>query len=448
MSAIHYPHSKTLLRQLSRELPQITHGKGIYLFDDSGKSYLDASGGALVTTLGHGLETLIDSITHQMKRVSYVNGTQFTTPITEMASQKLSARAQAIGLDQVAYLSSGSEAVEAALKFARQLWVDRGFPAKHKVISRTPGYHGNTLYALSASGRPHYKTLYGPMLATNILNVKTPYGYRCPVDYETQGAEFYAQELERVVLENNPDTIASFIFEPVSGSSTGGWSPPRTYFDRVTEICKKYGILMIADEVLCGSGRTGKFFASEHFGLKPDIAVLGKGLNAGILPVSAFIVKSSAVDTIKNASGNLQHAQTYMHAPMMTATVNAVLDYLTEHHVLENSVAVGNVWRNQLKERLSRHPHVGCVTGIGHLCGVEFVQNKVTREPFPIAKKTALKFAEFALKKGLILWPNYGQADGTNGDLVIMGPSLLMTPTEAQACVQLLDECLQDFFNS
>jgi len=455
MNTIHYPQGHTLLRNLTKNFPLCTHGKGVHLFDQSGKKYFDGSGGALVASLGHGNEELAAEIFEQMKKVAYVNGTQFTSPAMEECSQLLSDKAKAIGLDRVGLLASGSEVVEAAIKYARQLWYDRGFPNKHKLISRTPGYHGNTLYALSASGRPHYKKVYGPLISP-VLSISAPYGYRAPFiqtndpdelmrQYHELGADHYARELEALIDREGADTISAFIFETVSGSSTGAWVAPKGYFQRVQEICRKNNILMIADEVMCGSGRTGKFFAAEHEHLKPDVLVLGKGINAGFMPVSAILVRQSDVDTMKQGSGGFMHAQTYMQSPSMAATALAVMKYLDRRQVLQKSQAVSAHWLSELKRHLQSLPFVGSVTGIGHMAGVEFVQDKATKQPFPVAKKFAPKFVQHAQDRGLILWPNYGQADGVNGDLVMLGPSLEMTMDEADECVALLKSAIKEF---
>jgi adenosylmethionine-8-amino-7-oxononanoate aminotransferase len=451
----HYPDGNVLLRNLSKTYPVISHGKGVHLFDQDGKKYFDGSGGALVATLGHGNVELAERVADQMKRVAYVNGMQFTSLAMEELASKLAKKAGPLGLNRVTLLASGSEAVEAAIKFARQLWVDRGQPGKHKLISRTPGYHGNTLYALSASGRPHYKKLYGPLLSP-VLTLSTPYGYRSPIvqsndtdemlrEYHEKGADHYARELEALIEKEGADSISAFLFETVSGSSTGGWVPPKGYFHRVESICKKHDILLIADEVLCGSGRTGKFFAAEHYGLKPDVLVLGKGLNAGLMPVAAVLVKQTDVDVMKRASGGFLHAQTYMQAPSMAATALAVLDHLDSHHTLEKAAPVSVHWLSELHRRLHPLPFVGSITGIGHMAGIEFVEDKATKRPYPIAKKFAQKFVQHAQDQGLILWPNYGQADGVNGDLVILGPSFEMTMTEADECVELLKHAIETF---
>ncbi|NDG83983.1 MAG: aspartate aminotransferase family protein [Proteobacteria bacterium] len=451
----HYPDGHVLLRNLNKTYPIVTHGKGVHLFDEAGKKYFDAAGGALVANLGHGNEELVARIAEQMKRVAYVNGMQFTSRAMESLADNLAKKAAPLGLDRVTLLASGSEAVEAAIKFARQLWVDRGSPGKHKLIARTPGYHGNTLYALSASGRPHYKKVYGPLLSP-VLTVSTPYAYRCPVirsndpdemmrEYHQSGADHYLRELETLIEREGPETISAFILETVSGSSTGAWIPPKGYLHRVQELCKKHEILLIADEVLCGSGRTGRFFAAEHDHFKPDILVLGKGLNAGLMPVAAVLTKTKDVNTMKSASGGFLHAQTYMQAPSMAATALAVVEYLDQHEVLQKSKPVSEHWLSELQRHLHALPFVGSVTGIGHMAGIEFVEDKAAKRPFPIAKKFALKFVQHAQDQGLILWPNYGQADGTNGDLVIMGPSLQMTMQEADECVDRLKHAITTF---
>ena len=446
---IHYPQGNVLLRNLKKNYPVVTHGIGVHLFDQDGKKYFDGSGGALVATLGHGNEELARGVYEQLKKVAYANGMQFTSVAAEECAKILAKKAAPLGLNKVTLLASGSEAVEAAIKFARQLWMDRGQPKKHKLITRTPGYHGNTLYALSASGRPHYKKVYGPLLSP-VVTISAPYGYRCPIaqntaEYHAKGADYYARELEETIAREGADTISAFIFETVSGSSTGAWVPPHGYYQRVQEICKKNDILMIADEVMCGSGRTGKFFACEHYALKPDMVVLGKGLNAGLMPVSALIVKEQDVNTMKNTSGGFMHAQTYMLSPSMAATALTVLNFLDQHQVLEKSHEVSQHWLSELERHILPLKHVGSVQGIGHMAGVEFVQDKATKTPFPIAKKFAQNFVQHAQDHGLILWPNYGQADGVNGDLVILGPSLLMTHAEADECVDLLKRAIETF---
>jgi adenosylmethionine-8-amino-7-oxononanoate aminotransferase len=265
------------------------------------------------------------------------------------------------------------------------------------------------------------------------------------LEYHAKGTDFYAKELEDLIAKEGADTISTFLMEPVSGSSTGAWIAPKGYGARMREICNRHKILIIADEVMCGAGRTGTFFASEPMELKPDVLVLGKGINAGLMPVAALLVKESDVNSMKAASGGFMHAQTYMQAPSMAATALAVLTYLDQHQVLEKAKPVSAIFQRELQEQILPLPHVGSVTGIGHMAGVEFVANKSTKAPYPIAQKFVQKFVTHAQDQGLILWPNYGQADGVNGDLVMLGPPLTMSESEARECVTLLKHSIATF---
>lgn len=442
---IKYPEGHTLLRNLDKSYPIVSHGKGMELFDTSGNRYLDVSSGAMVVSLGHGNTEIIDAINRQMLRVAYVNGQQFTSSAMEDFSNKLSEYGQAIGLDKVIVLSSGSEAVEAAIKLARQIAYEKGETKRTKLISRTPGYHGNTLYALSASSRAHYKKVYGPLLST-VPTVSTPYEYRSPVDnYSTEGADYYAHELEQKILEEDPETIFAFILEPVSGSSTGASVPPPYYLKKVREICDKYGILIIADEVLCGAGRTGKFFASEHQSFHPDICVLGKSINGGYIPTSAVLLKSSDADLIHSHTGYFVHAQTYMQAPSVAATGLAVLNYLEKYKILERAIPVAEYFQSELRKNLLELDHVGSVQGIGHLAGVEFVLDKDSKNPFDRSQKVAERFIQEAQDKGLIFWPNTGHADGVNGDLIMLAPPLNVSESELAEVIDRLKGVIKDF---
>ncbi len=443
---VRYPDGNTLLRNLERAYPVVSHGEGIYLFDEDGKRYTDGSSGALVASLGHGNREVADKIALQLGRVAYVNGMQFTSRAMESVATAL-ARLAPKGFGRVALLGSGSEAVEAALKFARQLCVERGQGERSKVIARTPGYHGNTLYALSASGRPHYKKWFGPMLS-DVLTVSAPYAYRAPVaDYARDGAEHYARELEELIAAAGAHTICAFILEPVIGSSAGAALPPPGYMQRVTEICRKHGILIIADEVLCGAGRTGKFFAGDHFGLVPDIFVLGKGLSGGYVPTSAVLVREDHLAEIKAGSGYFMHAQTYLHAPAMAAAALATLEYMAAHQTVENAARMGEILQGSLRERVLPLPGVGNVSGIGLLAGVEFVADKANKTPYPRAKKLVERFVQQCFEDGLILWPNTGHAGGSDGDLVMIGPPLTINEGETRALVEHLAKNIELFFS-
>ena len=448
-SAVHYPDGNVLLRNLGKDLPVISHGEGIYLFDRDGRRYVDASAGALVVSVGHGNREVADAIHAQLLRVGYVNGTQFTSDATETLATRLGETVAnelpGFGRARAAFLCSGSEAVEAAVKFARQLWVERGEPARSKVIARVPSYHGNTLYALSASGRPHYRTLYGPLLSS-VLTTPAPYPYRSGLeDYARDGAEHYVGHLESLIESEGPGTIAAFIVEPVIGSSAGAAVPPPGYFERVRRLCDRHGIFVIADEVLSGTGRCGAFFASHRTSLTPDVIVLGKGLGGGYAPLSALIVKQAHVDEMRRGTGHFQHAQTYLQAPFITAAGVAVLDYFERHDLVERSLRIGARLQNRLLGRLSSIAYVGCVQGLGLLAGVELVADKSTRTPFPRERKVAERIAAYLFERGIIVWPNVGQADGTRGDLFMIGPPLVIDEEQVDELASTLAEALEEF---
>lgn len=444
---VKYPQGNVLLRNLAKNYPVISHGHGAYLYDKEGKDYIDASGGAMVVSIGHGNEFVAQRIYEQALKVSYINGQHFTSdPMEDFATRLV--QLMPPGLNRVAILSSGSEANEAAFKFVRQLWVDRGQTQRSKFIARKPGYHGNTLFALSASARPSYKKCFGPMLS-EIHMVDAPYEYRTPVEnYHRDGADFYAKQFEELIAREGPDTLAGFIFEPIIGSSAGGSCPPNGYFKKISDLCHKYGILMIADEVLCGSGRTGRFLASEHFNLEPDIVVLGKSINGGMIPLSCVVIKEEHLNEIQKVSGNFMHAQTYLQSPLLASCGLAVLDYYEKENLLQKCAQQGTYLHEQLKKELMPLPAVGFITGLGLLAGVEFVENKATKQAFPRAEKRAEKLIQSAMDHGLILWPNAGQADEVNGDLVMIAPPLGIESQEIDVLVQRLKTSILAVFKN
>jgi adenosylmethionine-8-amino-7-oxononanoate aminotransferase len=449
MTRVRYPQGHVLLRSLGKDLPIVSHGEGIYLFDRDGKRYVDAAAGALVASVGHGNREVADAIHAQLLRVGYVNGTQFTSDATEALAARLASLVErelpAFGPARAAFLCSGSETVEAAVKFARQLWMERGEPARTKVLARIPSYHGNTLYALSASGRPHYRKLYGPLLS-EVVTTPAPYPYRSGLDdYARDGAEHYARQLEALIEKEGPHTIAAFIVEPVIGSSAGAAVPPAGYFERVRSVCDRHGILVIADEVLCGTGRCGAFFASHATSLVPDLLVLGKGLGGGYAPLSALLAKQAHLEEMRRGTGYFQHAQTYLQAPFITAAGLAVLDFFDRNDLVRRAAKVGTHLQAKLAEQLSALDLVGCVQGIGLLAGVELVADKKTRAPFDRERKVAERLTAHLFERGLIVWPNVGQADGANGDLFVIGPPLIIDETQIDELAIALGLALEEF---
>lgn len=441
MSVPHrYPESAVFYRVLDRELPMIVRGEGVWLYDSEGRAYLDACGGAYVANLGHGVSVVAEAVAEQIKKVAYVNGTAFTNePVEALAAElrTLSPR----GLDYAYFLSSGSEAVEAALKLARQHHVEAGQPTRHKIIARTPGYHGNTLLALSASAREHYKKMYGPWLVP-VRMIAAPYPYRLAPDDPAMTGD----ALEQAILEEGPETVAAFIAEPVGGSSTGGSVPPPGYWRRVREICDRHGVLLIADEVLTGAGRTGRWAAVEHFDVVPDIMTMGKGLSGGYVPLSAVITSERVVAPIAKGSGAFKHAQTFSHTPAICAAGLAAVRHIKGHGLVERSASMGEVLHERLRALLDL-PGVGDVRGLGLLGGVEFVADKASREPFARELKVAETLVAEAQADGLVLWSNIGHADGVRGDLVMVAPPFIITEAEIDELVRRLGAAIERTFD-
>ena len=389
--------SHVFYRKLRRTYPQIVRGRGCWLEDTEGRRYLDGSGGAFVVNIGHGVSEIGEAMAAQAARVGYVNGTMFTHDPVEQLAEEVALRSH---LDYVYFLGSGSEAVEAALKLARQYWVERERPGKHKILAQTPSYHGNTLLALSASAREHYKTLYSDWLVP-IARVPAPYPYRATPN---------ASALEDVITSEGAESVAAFIAEPVGGSSTGASVPPPDYWRQIREICDRHDVLFIADEVLTGVGRTGTWSALESYGVAPDIMTLGKGLGGGYAPISAIAVSREIVDVIRDGSGAFQHAQTFSHHPVLCAGGLATLRYLDEHDLLARVSRMAPRFHEALGA-LRDLPRVADVRGRGLLAGVEFDEPRFGE-----------RFAAAALDAGLVVWPNE--------NIAMLAPPFIITEEE------------------
>jgi len=440
--AYRYPDSHVFYRKLGRDFPRIVRGDGCYLYDENGKRYLDAVGGAYVANLGHSNPEIADALARQARSFGYLSGTAFTHgPVEELAAE-LAATLPG-DLDKLYFLSSGSEAVEAALKLARQYWVESGKPGKHKIIALAPGYHGNTLLALSASAREHYKTMFREWLV-DVHRVPASYPYRCRCrGQDPQCPVCSGAVLEDAIERLGSDTVAAFIAEPVGGSSTGASTPRPEYFHRIREICDRHRVLFIADEILCGAGRTGTWWSIEPYGVAPDIMTLGKGISGGYAPLSAVAAPERILDAIAGGSGDFLHAQTFSHHPVACAAGLAAVRYLKQHKLVERCSQLGVVLHQRLAT-LKALPHVGDVRGRGLLAGIEFVEDKATRAPFPRTARFAETFTHAALEAGLTVWPNVGHADGVNGDLVLVAPPFIITEGEIDEVVALLARALQD----
>jgi hypothetical protein len=436
-----YPHGNVLYRKLRYQFPCIVKGEGVYLFDDEGRCYIDASGGAMVVNAGHGNVEIAHAIDEQAAKLAYVSGMQFTNEPVEELARELCAIAPA-GLTKALFLSGGTEVTEAAMKLARQYCVAKGKTTKHKVISRMPSYHGNTLGAMGVSGRQHYRTLFEPLYVDH-PKIPPPICYRCPwgktfpqCDYEC------AQELELAIQKDDPDTVAAFIAEPVLGSTGGAMVPPEQYYPRIMEICRKYDILFIADEILCGMGRTGDWFAISSYGVSPDVLLVGKGLTGGYVALSAMLTRDEIVATIYDSGGDFLHAQTFAHHPVACAAGVANIRYLQQNDLLSRCREMGEYLHRELTSRLAEHPLVGDIRGRGLLAGIEFVKDKNTREPFPREWRVVELINATALAYGLVVWANVGHVNGKDGDLILLAPPFIVKSEQIQEIVNILTRVL------
>jgi adenosylmethionine-8-amino-7-oxononanoate aminotransferase len=436
-----YPSSHVFYRRLTRDYPRIVRGDGCYLYDDRGRRYLDGAGGAYVVNLGHGVSEVADALACQAARLAYVSGTSFTHDAVEELAAEI-AQLSPGDLDTVYPLGSGSEAVEAALKLARQYWVESGRPEKHKVVALAPSYHGNTLLALSASSREQYQACFREWLV-QVVRAPAAYPFRC----ECGGvaplcAACTGEAIEAAILQAGPDTLAALIAEPVGGSSTGASVPAPDYWPRVREICTRYQVLLVADEILTGAGRTGTWSALEPYGVVPDIMVLGKGIAGGYAPLSAVVAPRRLVDVLARGSGAFLHAQTFSHHPTLCAAGVATIKYLRRHRLIERAAAMGTVLHQRL-QALRSFPIVGDVRGRGLLAGIEFVEERFTRRPFPKSARLAESFAATALELGLTVWPNAGHlADGT-GDLAMLAPPFVIDEQQINEMVEILGRAVE-----
>ncbi|MGQ9509434.1 MAG: aminotransferase family protein [Thermodesulfobacteriota bacterium] len=436
-----YPKGNVFYRKLERSYPLIRRGEGIYLYDENGKRYLDGSGGALVAGIGHGQREIFQTILAQMGEVGYVHGTQFTTSSIEEYAEALG-KILPSGLNKIYFLSGGSEAVEAAIKFARQYFYEKGQTQRWRVVSRWNSYHGNTLGALSLTGRTGARKPYLPLLIP-FPHFPPPYCYRCPFEliHPSCGLEC-AKAFEKLIQMEGVETISALIIEPIGGATIGALVPPEGYLEKLQEICLRYGILFIADEVMSGMGRTGKWFAVDHWNISPDILVIGKGMSGGYFPLSAMVTKKELVDSLKEKGTGFVHGHTFSHHPVACAVGLEVLRFIEGNGLVEKCAKKGRYLLERL-EKLKAFPFVGDIRGKGLMTAIEFVKNQKTKEPFPRKDRFTEKVVDLAFEKGLVLYPGTGFVDGVNGDMVMMGPPLIIEKHEIDELIEILKKTFE-----
>ena len=419
--------SNVFPRHMKSNLPTAVAGEGCYIIDSDGNRYLDGSGGAAVSCLGHGHPAVVEAIKTQLDQLAFAHTGFFTSEPAEALATLLAEHAPE-GIDHVYFVSGGSEAVEAALKLARQYFVEAGQPARRHVIARRQSYHGNTLGALAAGGNAWRRQIYDPILMET-SHIAPCYAYREMRDGETE-AEFalrVADELEAEILRLGPENVMAFVAEPVVGATLGAVPALPGYFARIREICDRHGVLLILDEVMCGMGRTGHLFACEADDVRPDILTIAKGLGAGYQPIGAMLCSSDIYRTIETASGFFQHGHTYLGHPAACAGALAVVTTLLEDQLIGRVKTQGRKIAAALCDRFGAHPHIGDIRGRGLFLGMEFVADRDTKEPFAPEEARHKRFKAAAFEAGLICYPMGGTIDGRQGDHVLLAPPFIIS---------------------
>lgn len=408
------------------------------IVDSEGREYIDGSGGAAVSCLGHGNPEVLAAMHAQIDRLAYAHTGFFTTEVAEELADTLIADAPA-GTSHAYLVSGGSEAMEAALKLARQYFVETGEPERSVFIGRQQSYHGNTLGALAVGGNEWRRKQFAPLLI-DVARVSACYAYRGLRAGESpeQYSERLAKELEATIAEVGPRKVIAFVAETVVGATLGAVPPTPGYFRRVRDICNRHGILLISDEVMCGMGRTGTLYATEQEGFVPDIIAIAKGLGGGYQPIGAVLMQSKIVDALRRGSGLFQHGHTYLGHPVAAAAALAVQRIVKRDGLVEAVRAKGTYFARRLCETLGSHPHVGDIRGRGFFWGVELVANRETKEPFDPALKLHAKLKAAALERGLMTYPMGGTIDGQRGDHVLLAPPFIVTDADLDAIVDRL----------
>ncbi|SIT60115.1 conserved hypothetical protein [Mesorhizobium prunaredense] len=431
-----------LHRQIHASLPVAAGGKGIELFDRDGHAYIDASGGAAVSCLGHGHPEVTAALHAQADKLAYAHTSFFTNEPAETLADKLVAGAPQ-GISHAYFVSGGSEAVEAALKMARQFFVETGRPERRNVIARRQSYHGNTLGALAAGGNEWRRAQFRPLLIdTHHIDPCYAYRYQEAGESEATYGLRAAQALEDKILELGPDTVMAFVAEPVVGATAGAVPAVPGYFRRVREICDRYGVLLILDEVMCGMGRTGTLHACEQDGVAPDLMTIAKGLGGGYQPIGAVLLSRRIFDAFAEGSGFFQHGHTYMCHPMACAAALAVQEVIARDDLLANVRAMGEHLSRRLGERFGNHAHIGDIRGRGLFMGVELVEDRSTKAPFEPKRKLNAKVKREAMARGLLVYPAGGTIDGVRGDHVLLAPPFIIDAAAIDAVIERLGDAI------
>ena len=440
-------HSALFPRNFRKNFPIAVRGEGCWIVSAGGRRFLDAAGQAAVVNIGHGVAEIGRAMAEQSAQIAFVHTSQFHSESAEKLASRLLALAPANFRrgGRVYFTSGGSEATETAIKLARQYHLERGDSARFRVVSRRQSYHGSTLGAMTVSGNVPRRAPYQPLLA-EWGHIAPCFCYHCPFDKKFPECEVAcAEDLQSFLGENDAGSVAAFIFEPVVGATLGAAVPPDGYAQRIAQICRENGILLIADEIMSGMGRTGKVFAVQHWNVEPDLILAGKGIASGYAPLGAVLAAPRVVAAFEKGSGAFQHGFTYQAHPIATAAGNAVLDYIESHKLFDRVTPVAKSLRDALAP-LAQHTHVGEIRGLGLLVGIEFVKNKASREPFAKEENMAERFRQAALAENVLTYPTQGCVDGLRGDHILLAPPFIVTQQECELIANALSSALQKVF--
>ena len=428
-------------RRLDQPLPRAVKAQGVWIEDETGKQYLDASGGPICVNIGHGRTEVAEAMARQAGQVDYVHGTMFTTQPLEELAERLSSHAPE-GIDRFYFCSSGSEAVETALKMARQVHLASGQPGRYRVIARWQSYHGATLGALSVTGKPAMRNPFTPMLMP-VIHIPPPYCLRCHYGLTYPACNLRcAHALDEVITLEGPETISAFLAETICGATMGAVIPPPGYYDIIADICRHYGIFLILDEVMCGMGRTGKWFAAHHYDLSPDFMVLGKGLGGGYAPLSAVGCRQAHLNMIRGQAGAFTHGHTYSHHAVATAAGLTTVKIIEQENLVSQVHERGR-YLSEALNRLASHPHVGDIRGKGLMQAIELVEDKSSLKPFPRSMKITERLHQQLMDSGIITYPSKGFGPNGHGDGIMLGPPFVITETELDQIVEGFDLALK-----
>jgi adenosylmethionine-8-amino-7-oxononanoate aminotransferase len=441
-------HGGLFPRDFKKTFPMASRGEGCWIIAGDGRRFLDASGQAAVVSIGHGVPEIGRAMAEQSSQIAFAHTSQFhTAPADKLAGRLLAmAPSNFHHGGRVYFTSGGSEATETAIKLARQFHIESGQKDRYRVVSRRQSYHGSTLGAMSVSGNVARRAPYAPLLA-EWGHIAPCFCYHCPFEKTFPQCQIAcADDLGNFLLGNNPESVSAFILEPVVGATLGAAAPPEGYAVRIAEICRKHNILLIADEVMSGMGRTGIPFAVQTWRVEPDMILVGKGIASGYAPLGAVLISARVVEAFERGSGAFQHGFTYQAHPVSTAAGNAVLDYLESHRLFDRVIPMALVLRARL-EAVQSYPHVGDIRGRGLLLGVEFVKDQTTREPFAKEQNIAEKIRQACLEERVLTYPTQGCVDGLRGDHILLAPPFTISAEECALIARALQSAVAKVFS-